>query len=366
MNSRLKIWTSFNVSKLPLTLVLALSLLVLTGVFSPSQSREHSAKATVDPAEDNLKQGLALIRQHNYEGATDSFKQAVYFSRNQYNPPAQKYLALCYKAQRIYPKAIETFQTYFNQVTEPDPESRIEMAECYMALQDWKSARHVMELAGPDSFNSPLTPRYRYAQGELNEKMADAGGLRNGEGNYGEAQNFYEEAIQEKKYYKDAWMAKARCQLKLGNTNDALRTYREILSEGAMLRPDHQDLEQLYYNMGRCLYSHGDHQGALDHYHLALEQNPDSFDAHLAIATLLDLERHYGSALKEYEAALRCSRDDDPNSEKIKRRIILIEQGLQPKEAPVEIKPSPSMRQQADEQSQPPTSTPPPGKDAGF
>jgi tetratricopeptide (TPR) repeat protein len=327
---------------------------------SASLARSHGS-ATLDPADDNFKQGMAMIRKGNYEGGIDSFKQAVYFSRNQYNPPAYKYLALCYKATRNYGKAVEAFGSYFNQTTERDPDAHIEEAECYMGMGDFNKARKEVETASRDSVYGAPTARFRYAQGEIDEKLADKSFEK--EGSYSQAEDFYDEAIQEKPHYTEAWMGKGRCQVKQKHWNDALRTYRTILEKGPLLHPN---LEELYYNMGTCLVSHGDHQGALDHWHMALEQNPDSYDAHLAIAGILDQEHHFSSALKEYEKAIRCAPKDSPSVQMLMNRMQWIEQQIKPKEAPVEIKPSPSMRQQAEDEAQPQVTQPPPGKDAGF
>jgi len=342
-------------------LLCSVSLLLWSAGLQPACfARSHSA-ATLDPAEENFKQGMLMIRKGNYEGAVDSFKQAIYFSRNQYNPQGYKYLALSYKATRNYPKAVEAFGSYFGQATEKDPEAHIEESECYMSMNDFAKARKEVEMAGRDAVGTAVSPRFRYAQGEIDEKMADMSGGK--EGSFGEAESFYQEAIEEKPHYTEAWMGKGRCQLKQQHFNDALQTYRTILEKGPLLHPN---LEELYYNMGTCLITRGDHQGALDHWHMALEQNPDSYDAHLAIAGVLDQEHHLSSALKEYQAAIRCAHQNSPTAKAVMRRMQWIEQQLQPKEAPVEIKPSPSMRQQAEDEAQPQTTQPPPSKDAGF
>jgi tetratricopeptide (TPR) repeat protein len=344
------------------TIVLALSVSVFTLSANSAFARSKFEGATVDPADQNLKQGLLMIRKGNYEGAIDSFKQAIYFSRNQYNPEAQKLLSLSYKATRNYPKAIETALIYFKQNTDADSDMRVELAECYMDIHEWDKARQEVENAVRESKGSNW--RYRFAQGELQEKLADS----SKEGSYSEAIDFYNGALDLKKHCTEAWMGIARCDVKLNRHIDALKQYREILSQGPLLRPN---LEELYYNMGTCFLKRGDHQGALDHWRLALESNPESFDTHLALARLLDDEKHYSSALKEYEAAMRCQRNQDSlDNRKIARRIQWIEQQIQPQEAPVEIKPSPQMRQQVEQEQQraqdAQNAAAPPRKDSGF
>jgi FimV-like protein len=330
---------------------------------------KHFAKASADPSQDKIKEGLLLIREKNFDSAIDSFKQAIYFARNQYNPEAYKYLGLCYRATRQYPKAIESFNQFFSQTTEPNAEVRIDLAESYIEIGDFEKARRQLDTAAAEDDRS-FHYRQRYATGELHERMGDAGKARDATGEWSEAAQFYQESIDDKPLYTDGWMGLGRAQTKMGQWNAALRTYRTILDKGPMLHPD---LEQLYYNMGTCLLKRGDHQGALDHYHMALESNPDSFDSHLAIANILDSERHYGSAQKEYEAALRCVKQDDPRRMPIMRKIDFIEQSLQPKDVPMQIKPSPAMRFGNDEGTSgdasplaAPLNTRPVGKDAGF
>lgn len=360
---------------LPLALSLLIAACVYAEVFAPSACArdKHFAKASADPARDKVEEGLVLIRKHDWDGAIDSFKQAIYFARNQYNPDAYKYLGLCYRATRNYQKAIDTFQKYFDQATTPSPDVHIDLAECYVETKDFDKARRELELgAAADAETQKFRYRQRFAYGELHEKLGDTNpNRRAAAGDYDQAAQFYKEAMEEKPLYTDAWMALGKIEMKIGNWNDALQVYRGILDKGPLLHPD---LVELYYNMGTCLLKHGDHQGALDHYRMALEQNPDSFDAHLAIANILDSEKHLSTALEEYQAALRCADKDSPQRSPIMNKIDYIEQQLQPKDVPVPIRPSPAMRHMFDDSQSPAAvnnpnnnnNLAPVSKDAGF
>lgn len=327
----------FFFQALSITLLLSVCGSALTP--QPADARKKFDKATVDPAIENFDQGMKLVRERNYEGAIDSFLQAVYFSRNHYNPNAYKMLGLCYKATRNYPKAIQAFLDHLSQVTEPAADARIDLAECYIELGEFEKAREQINFSFRDQPFSQGTWRQRYAQGELAERMGDLG----------DAIGFYDSAIDEKKLYTEAHMGKARCYVKLNRFVEALQIYRTVLEKNMVMK--NIPWEELYYEMGTCLYKRGDHQGALDHWRLALEQNPDSFDAHLALASMLDEEKHISSAIKEYQAALRTMPKSTPpaNKTKIEKRLLWLEQKLTPRDASPEIKPTPTMRREFDE-----------------
>ena len=323
-------------SLLALSTGVAALIVVLGGWPYESQTalgKSHFDQATAAPADENLKQGLLLIRQGNYEAAIDSFTQAIYFSRNHYNPDAYKYLGLCYKATRQYAKAAEALNQHLAQVTTSAPDAHIDLAEVYLDQGEFEKARLELEKAYLYQMNGS-TFRQKYAMGEMHERMKDPG----------QALGFYMAALAEKPLYADAWMAKARVEVKIERYNEALADYRAILEKGPLLRGI--NLEQLYYNMGTCFIKRGDHQGALDHWRMALEQNPDSFDSHLALANLFDSEKHVSSAVHEYQLALKCLPEDNPARTQIARKLMFLEQQLKPKEAPIEVKPSPSMRRE--------------------
>jgi len=138
--------------------LITLSLLLSAGSgaafvgFAPDcQARSKFEKATVDPAEDNFRQGMELIRASNWEAAVDSFQQAIYFSRNHYNPNAYKMLGLCYKATRQYPKAITALLEHLKQVQEPAADARIDLAECYIEVGEIEKAKEEVSRSFQDA-----------------------------------------------------------------------------------------------------------------------------------------------------------------------------------------------------------------------
>lgn len=327
--------------------------------YAPAEARGKFDKATAEPVEAHMKEGLLHIRERNYEAAIDSFQQAIYFSRNTYNPEAHKLLGLCFKATRQYGKAIETLKTQLTQTTKPEPDVHIDLAEIYLDIGDTDKALDEINKAyqeqGPNG-----TWRQKFAMGEMHEKLK----------NYGQALDFYESALDEKAFYTDAAMGMGRTNVLLKRDNKAIETYRQILDKGPLYR--NVNLEELYYNMGTCLYRRGDHQGALDHWRLALERNPDSFDTHLALGKMLDEEKHYSSAAKEYEAALRTvpKTNNTGIKDTIMKRLQYIEAQMAPKEAAPVVKPSPQMRQEYEDsinqKNDINNALPPPSKDSGF
>jgi tetratricopeptide (TPR) repeat protein len=333
-----------------LTAVFTVSWAISFMAAPPSHAKRGFDKATAEPADQNFHEGIEHIKKRDYEGAIDNFQQAVYFSRNHYNPEAYKYLGLCYKACRNYPKAIEALNNCLSQTTEHAPDVRIDKAECLLNIGDVEKARAEIDKSYAE-LDGQGTARQKYAQGEVWEKLGD----------YGQAMDFYSSAIDEKPNYTDAWMARGRMQVLTERYNDALKNYRDMLEKGPMLHG--VNMEELYYNMGTCLYKRGDHQGAIDHYLMALDNNPDSFDSHLALGHVFDEERHISSAIKEYQAALRTM-PKTYDATKINSRLIFLQSKLQQKEAPPVIKPSPQMRQEYDDSVK--RQQGPPPKDSGF
>ena len=142
-------------------------------------------------------------------------------------------------------------------------------------------------------------------------------------------------------------MGRARCEMKLKNYNEAIKDYRAMIEAPLKNVP----WPELYYNLGQCLYKRGDHQGAIDHWLYALKEDPDHFDAHLALASIFDEERHVSSAITQYEHALRCA-PKNYNTEPVDKRLLFLQGTLKSKEREKEIKPSPYMRAQQGEQEQ--------------
>lgn len=351
--------TSISITFTALSFALIFGITGAVSVTPDAEARRKFEKATAEPSEENFKQGMNLVRERNYEAAIDSFQQAIYFSRNHYNPNALKMLGLCYKATRQYPKAIQMFLDHLKQTTEPAADARIDLAECYIEVKEFDKARDQITQSFREAPSVKGTHRQRYAQGELSERMGDTS----------QALSFYCNALDDKPLYTECWMAKARCEVKLKDYNEALKDYRGMLEKSPFLPG--LDYHELYYNMGTCFYKRGDHQGALDRWRLALESNPESYDAHLALASMLDEERHISSAIKEYQAALRVAPKETVGRQKIEKRLLWLEQQIAAKDAPAVIKPSPSMRRDFEEtirqrNGEAPRDNTPVPKESGF
>lgn len=317
------------------TIILAAGL--ITVALSPPAVCARGDKATVEPSELNLRAGLTNMRNRDYEAAADNFLQSVYFSRNHYNPQAYLYYALCLKAQRKYAKAIEAFKEHLKQTTENAANARVDLAECYMEINEMDQAREQIAKARSEANYEEKRPIY--AMGELSEKLGDNG----------QALEAYLTALDQKPWkYTEAWLGVARMYVKLGDYNRAIAEYKAIIDSTLK----NVNWTEVYYNYGNCLYKRGDHQGAIDRWLYAVQQDPDAFDCHVALGSIFDEEKHISSAIKEYESAVRCA-PKNYDLTKINQRMLFLQSKLQQQEVRKEVKPSPYMRQQEEQQNQP-------------
>src|SRR6516162_333299 len=67
-------------------------------------------KNTVTPSEENHQIATSKYKAGDLDGAIDAFLQALYFSRNYYNPDAYYWLGVCYMEKKQDAKAIEAFK----------------------------------------------------------------------------------------------------------------------------------------------------------------------------------------------------------------------------------------------------------------
>lgn len=299
-------------------------------------------KATVDPANAAIKQGETAMYKHDYHDAIDKFKQAIYFSRNQYNPKAWMYLAMAYKAEREYPKAIEAFNKHLAQVTEPSIAARCDLASCYVEMGDFDKARREIQKANVES-KGITDAMVMVAYAKLDEKMDDLG----------HSLHRFETACRRDENLTEALMGRARVEVKLGMKywpnethylNNALKHYMAIVDNRHRIHGI--NFEEIYYNMAQVYYKRGDHQNAIDHLHYALKDYPNSFTCRLALGKIFDDEKHYASAIKQYEMAVPNA-PRGTNVEKLKARILYLQQLAKGGGEPVQaVKPSPLMRQQ--------------------
>ncbi len=321
----------------------------LAGTAQPCLARHD--KATVEPTELHMKEGMKKMKVKDYEGAADEFLQACYFARNKYLPDGWLKLATCYKELKNYPKAIEAYDTHLSQTTDKAMDAHVDLAECYINIADYDKAEKQITLARVDADYKNTRPFY--AMGELQEKM----------GRYGEALDSYNTALGDRPWtYTEAWMGRARVEMKLKYWNPALKDYRDIIDSSAK----RVDWVELYFGMAQCLYKRGDHQGAIDHLLEALKQNPDHFESHLALAHIFDEEKHISSAINQYENALRTA-PKGFDTEPINKQLLVLQGQLKSGERDKVVKPSPYMRQQ-DKQAQQmqEQQQQPPSGDSGF
>lgn len=291
---------------------------------------------TAGPAAENFEIGMKRFKGGDIDGAIDSFLQATYFARNNYNPWAYFWLGECYKIKKEYAKAIEALKQHITQVIGNTPEAHIELAYCYMDTDRLDDARNECYTAlgqymGPG-------PRAHNALGKLWEKQ----------GKYREAIEQYRDALGDGIWvYLEAWMNMAECQMKVQDYGTAFLNFGKILAAESV-KPTKEDLQNIYNNMGICLLAKGDHEGAMRKWKECLSINPSNPMAHLNLAMLFDSENHISSAINEYKLYVRLA----PKDEKIgtvKDRLEALEQKIQPPEPVSSAKPTPYMRKQAEE-----------------
>lgn len=312
--------------------------LIQSNLFIQAAYAKSKGKNTVEPSEEHYKEGSKRYLKDDYDGAIDSFLQAIYFARNNYNPQAYFFLALCYKAKNQDAKAIDAFKKHLEQVTGPSPDAHVELAEIYMRNDRLNEAENelkdaIIEYRGPG-------PKAHNMYGLLLERRGDLSG----------AGWHYRTALGDPPWtYTAAWMNYADLYMKKGQYSDALEQWRNMNSRRLELKGI--DFQRMNLNMGQCLLQRGDHQGAIDCWHNVLGLNPDNPMAHLFLALILDQEKHYSSSLTHYRQYLRLY-PDAPNIQKVKDRLAFIEQSIKPQEAmPQQAKPSPYMRKQEEEEA---------------
>lgn len=307
----------------------------------------------------NYNIGMAYYEKADWDGAIDAFLQSIYFARNNYAPKSYYWLALAYEAKHQDTKAIEACKKYIEQDTGNVAQGHMLLSELYMRNNRLDEAEEeAKEALNTTNDRTPDGRRARYMYGKLCEKKGD---------NPNAAMQ-YEFALGDQPwFYTEAWMAYSELQMKNGNWVGALEQFKAMLNSDKPLK--HLDKTTVYRDMGQCLLAKGDHQGALINWHAALGLNPGDADTHLYLAMMLDAETHISSAIKEYKEFIRFSQDPRKVG-KAKQRVEMLEQKIAPVEAPYQVKPSPYLRKQMEQQNggqpvQQETASPNP-KDSGF
>jgi tetratricopeptide (TPR) repeat protein len=324
---------------------------------SPAFAKKKKGQNTEVPSENNFTKGVAQFKSHDWDGAIDSFLQAIYFARNGYNPEAYFWLGKSYMAHHEDAKAIEALNKHIEQNMGGSPDGHYYLGEIYLRNDRLKEAELEASKSQTEFFG----------KGEKAHNLH--GKILAAKGDYGSAQWEFQRALGDQPWkYTDAWQNYAETYMKQKNWAQAFKQYSAIIA--AANRLEDVDLQKCYLNVGLCELAKGNHQGAIDNYHQVLEINSNNADAHLNLGMVFDSESHFSSAVKEYSEFVRCS-TDEKKVQKAKERITMLEQKIRPPDDPV-VKPSLYMRMHPDAPGaggaggQQPPQKPKPPADSGF
>jgi tetratricopeptide (TPR) repeat protein len=314
-------------------------------------------KNTGEPSDKNFKLGVERFRERDYDGAIDALLQSVYFARNSYAPESYFWLGKAYMAKHEDAKAVEAFQKHLKQTIHDTADAHAYIAEIHFR-----------------------NGRLAEAESEANEAVGAAPTIKDRARGYnviGKCQlarkeymnaewNFEQALGQDPWTFTEAWTNLAECFMKAKNFVTAYNTLQNIIA--ARKRLELLDLPKVYVMSGVCLLSKGDHQGAIDNFHKALELDPGYADAHLQLGVIFDAEQHIQSAIKEYDEFIRVS-NDEVKKQKAKERIILLQQkmdGINPNQTPQVQFSLPQQLQRKEQQAQQQQLKQQPPADSGF
>lgn len=292
--------------------------------FYPALAKVRSTgKNTVEPAKQNFDLGMLKYKEHDLDGAIDAFLQAIYFTRNSYNPDAYYWLGICYQEKNQDAKAIEAFKKSVEQSIKPASHAHLHLAQLYLRNNRLGEADY--------EANKSLID----AQGKFPEAHNIMGLISQQRGDLDYAKDEFLNALGDPPWrYTEAWMNFAENLIKQKEWGYAITQLRNMLNHPKLLKG--LEPERIYLDIGICLLAKGDHQGAMDNWHEVLNYNPDNAAAHLQLALLLDSERHISSALKEYKEYIRLS-PDNAETVKIKNRVLLLEQNLRAEQIDIPV-----------------------------
>ncbi len=317
-------------------------------------AKDKKGANTVLPEEQNFNEGVSRFKNKDWDGAVDSFLQCTYYARNGYNPEGYYWLGKSYMARHDDAKALEAFKKCVSQSMKKTPTAHVYMAEILMRNNRDEEANDEAKNALKD------------AEGPCPEAHCIIAKLLTKNGGFMAAEMQFQDALGEHPWhYTDAWMSYAEMKMKSHDWIGAYSLFEKILE--AKVRLDNLDVPKVYYDMGLCNLSRGDHQGAIDHFHSALEIDPGAYLCHLELAILFESEKHYSSAIKEYSEFVRTAPADNPKVSLAKDRIVMLEQKISTPVAPTtSVAPSPYMREQQQRQVQQVQQQRQSSKDSGF
>ncbi|HEY9784375.1 MAG TPA: tetratricopeptide repeat protein [Candidatus Obscuribacterales bacterium] len=297
-----------------------------------ARKQEHG-KGHVLPSNQHYDTGIAKYRAKDYDAAIDEFKQAIYYSRNEYHPQAYYWLGVCYKLKHEDAKAIEAFNKHREQFIERSPDACVHLGEIFLRNNRLDEAEEAAKeaLSGDRAKGFNLYGLVDVAKGDLEAA----------------SMHFLDALGPAPWTFTEAWMNYIDLLIKKKNWSSAIYQLTHILDNEKTLK--NLDYEKVYLNRGLCLLAVGNHQAALEDWHRVLALNPEHLEAHLQLAMMFDMEKHISSAIKEYKEFVRLS-DDPKRTGPVKERIHALELMIKPKEAePQQIAPSPYMRQKLEE-----------------
>jgi len=336
-------------------------------------------KFTEQPSEENYKSGLAKMKAEDLDGAIDAFLQATYFARNGYYPDAYYWLGVCYMDKREDNKALEALNKCLQQSVEENVDCLIAIAEIHLRNKRWDECEAAVRSI--KQYDRKTTQKIQFIYGLMEDKRADSveakestSGFPKGPGWGDKAKEFAQkQSVQamenERKYHlakaeghflnalgqrpwtwTKAWLYYAESKMKQQKFQEALRELNALLNSNSIGNQLRMPSARMHKDIGFCRLAIGDHQGAIDNWHRALDYNKNDPEPWLQLGMLLESEKHFSSAIKDYKEFLRLLEgSNDPRVSQVRDRVLRIEHMLNPNEtAPQRAKPSGYMRYQLD------------------
>jgi tetratricopeptide (TPR) repeat protein len=298
----------------------------------------RKGKYTEVPAETHYKSGLAKMKAEDIDGAIDAFLQATYFARNGYYPEAYYWLGICYMDKHEDKKAVEALEKHLAQAIEEPEEALIALAEIHLRNERYEECDKA--LRSIRKYDIKTRCKVQYIYGLMSDRK----------GEYAQAESHYKTALGDRPWkWAKVWVLYCEAKMKQKKWQESLRELDALLKSEWPLKG--MPMDRIHKDIGVCRLAIGDHQGALDNWHRALDYNRSDAEVWLQLGMLLEAEHHYSSALKNYREFLRLMEGvQDPRVQQVRDRLTKIEHMLRPNETmPTHASPSQYMRNQTGE-----------------
>ncbi len=322
---------------LPVVIVLAMQSLILTDLphFGNSSTAHaklgRKGKYTESPAEMHYKEGKAKYDNDDLDGAIDALLQATYFSRNGYHPDAHYWLGMSYMAKGEDKKAVESLERCVSQSETQPIKAYLALAEIHMRNERWDECRGAL-----DSIRNPepkIRQQIHFLTALMYEKRAEVEKEESSKASYlSVAESHFEQAMGLKPWkWVKCWVMLCECKMKQKKWQDAIQELNALIHTD--YGGSHFPIARVHKDIGLCRLAIGDHQGALDNWHRALDYDKRDAEVWLQVGMLLESERHYSSAAKNYKEFLRLMEDKPDNRiAHVRDRLTKIEHMLAPNE----------------------------------